>query len=236
MVIAISDGWQILCIALAIAAGALLVMGWLSRYFVTKDPAISYFTIFDLQLAATEKEIENTLTGIVPLKDYRARIKGALKKHIAVDFLFMPALCGSLFILCMEIAGKMPLVGAIFFSALAWLQVAVWLSGVYENIYLLRKIRLFAADTLPLNKSRNLLPAKKSAGFRWFQVAHIVKWIFSLLALVCCVSSLLFFWLTGAYAKPLLNYLLIFVLIIIVFLLIKKALVKGGKLWRTQIH
>lgn len=201
--------WMSFCIAVAFVIAFAYLMQIIARSFITRDVLRKSFGIFDLEFAASELELNNLLRGINKLEPPQAKkVFRALRTHLYVDFLFMPAAYGALFIACMLVANKMPLPGLVFFSILAWLQAAAWVSDIVENIYLLKKIRQHENQSLQ-GAGTNFFPL--------FQALQIIKWGAALLALVCVLSSLMYFWIAGFYSPGTLKYILIFASEVLVF-------------------
>ncbi|MBA4168362.1 MAG: hypothetical protein H0X41_12615 [Chitinophagaceae bacterium] len=220
------SGWMLFCIAVAVLLLTALVMQFFGGFFITKDVLVRNFTILDLEMASTEMEIDNTLKGIIKLEPPAVeKVIKSLKNHLYADFLFMPAAYGTIFIACMKVAWKMPEPGVIFFTLLGWIQIAAWISDIMENIYLLGKIGRLNSVYKPSYLS-----------FHAYQVLEIVKWGFSLLAVVCVLSALMYFWISGLYMGQSLKYLLIVVIEIVVFGGLMKVFKNPGKTWKTAMH
>lgn len=204
--------WMSFCIATAFVLLFAYIMQILSRSFVTRDVLEKRFGILDLQFASSGLEINNLLNGITKLEHPQAKkVFHALRMHLYVDFLFMPAAYGTLFIACMQVARKMPPSGEIFFYILAWLQAAAWISDIIENVMLLKKIRQHE-DQSPLVSGGGFFPV--------FQKLQFIKWGAALLALVCILSSLMYFWVSGFYSPSSLKYILIFAGEILIFVIL----------------
>lgn len=204
--------WMSFCIATAFVLLFACIMKRLSRSFVTRDVLEKQFGILDLQFAASGLEVNNLLRGIKKLEPSRAeKVFRALKMHLYVDFLFMPAAYSALFIASMQVARRMPVSGEIFFSALAWLQAIAWLSDIIENIIILKKIRQHE-DQSPLMSGNAFFPL--------FQKLQFIKWGAALLALVCVLSSLMYFWISGFYSPSSLKYIVMFAGEILVFVIL----------------
>ncbi len=224
MVIFIS-GWTLYCIAVAILLITALPIQYYGAFFTTRDVLVRDFNILDLQLASTEMEIDNTLKGITQLPPAAsAKVIRALKNQLYIDFLLMPAVYGTIFISCMKVAWKMPEPGMIFFSLLGWLQIVAWICDIMENCYLLGK-------TGRLNKEYK----PSYMRFRGYQVIEVLKWGLSMLATVCVLSALLYFWISGLYMEQSLKYLLMIVLMLIVFFVLIKFLAKPGIAWKRSL-
>lgn len=168
------------------------------------------FSIMDLELPSCQKEMVNLIKGIytMPAANRQQTLR-ALRGQLWVDFLFMPAAYGSIFLVCMKVASKMNPAGTLLFNILAWVQLLCWLCDIIENIYLLQKI------------NPNVSESTKTV-HRAYQFMEIIKWGFSLLAIVCGLSALLFFWVTGNFAVSSLHYLLVIIGEIVVFVALQK--------------
>src|SRR4051812_8850706 len=119
----INNSWYLFTLATGITLLLSFVMSMLSEHFYTNDVVIKKFSIMELQLPATAKEFVAILKGLylmIPEKSKRA--VRALKTHTFLDFIFMPFAYGSIFILCMKVAGAMQsFMGRTVFIVLAWL-------------------------------------------------------------------------------------------------------------------
>lgn len=212
MPIYFTDNLGLFCIAFGATLVLTLIMGLQSRHFYTKDVIVRKFSIMDLELAATATEIVNIVKGLYQLPDPRqsqAAVR-ALKGQLYIDFLYMPAVYGSIFLLCAHVSAKMTtILGQDLFIALAWLQLVSWLCDIIENIYLLGKIR---PD--PIRSA----PAVHSA----YLCMEAVKWGLALTAAVSALSTECYFWLSGYYSPRSLDYLLIIVAEVLVFGAIRK--------------
>jgi hypothetical protein len=189
-----------------------------AKLFFTRDVITRKFNMMDLQFASTSQEIVNIIKGIYLLPAEKSKkILNALRAQLYVDFLFMPAVYGGIFLLCMQVAGKMSLgIGANFFAALAWLQIVPLLCDVFENIYLLTKIH----------------PNPKVSATRihkTFQRVVAIKWGVSLFATVCSIAALFYFWLAGRYSINSLPYLLIICIELTLFIVLGKVFSKKLK-------
>ncbi|MCY7420776.1 MAG: hypothetical protein LH478_03425 [Chitinophagaceae bacterium] len=214
MQVHITDGWLVFCITFGIMLFATFIMGRLSRHFYTQDAVLRRFSIMDLEWPGSALELENLIKGLYKLKDKRsATAIGAVKKHLYADFLFMPAAYGSIFLLCMKISWKMDYFGPEFFALLAWLQIIPFLLDIYENIYLLQKIRPDFEKT-------------SDATFKRMQRIEIVKWGIPLFSLIVALSAVLYFWVNGMYEKGSLVFVAIVIGEVLLFLLAGKMAAK----------
>jgi hypothetical protein len=210
----ISNAWCWLCFSAALLLFTSFIMLRQARQFYLFDVVVRKFSIIDLQFPASSKEIPELIKGIYALPaPQQSRTLSALRGQLWVDFLFMPALYGSIFLLCIQVANKMTPSGEIFFECLAWLQLIAWLFDAMENGYLLNKIKPGVTPSTPeVHKA--------------YQQMVFAKWILLLTGIVCAFSALLFFWVSGKYESRSLHYLLILVGEAIVFVI---ALVIAGR-------
>jgi len=216
MQILILNGWELFCIAFAIVLLTSFVMGLLAKNFYTFKNTRHKFSIMELQFPASNTEIATLINGIYLLPQNEAdKAVRALKAQLWVDFLFMPAAYGAIFLLCMQFSWKMPTYGTNFFCVVAWLQVIPWCCDITENIFLLSQVK---------NNSR---PLKKSF-FIFYKWMVITKWGVALFGLVCALSAALYFWLSGHYTPSSLYYLAIIlaetVLILVLMFIVSKVL------------
>ncbi|MBO9731564.1 MAG: hypothetical protein J7623_23185 [Chitinophaga sp.] len=203
----ISDNaWCWLCMSMAVLLVTTFIMMQQTRQFFTLDVVVRHFSILDLEFPGSPNEIPNLVKGIYALPlEQQTKTLLALRGQLWVDFLFMPAVYGSIFLICFKVAEKMNPAGVVLFSWLAWLQLIPWLCDIIENIYLLRKIH-------------PNVPASTKAVHKAYQWLEITKWGLSSIAAVCGLSALLFFWITGDFDAGSLHYLIILVVEIGVFI------------------
>jgi hypothetical protein len=188
-------------------------MGAQGKFLFTKDVIRRKFNIMDLEFASTSQEIVNIIQGIYLLPVEKSkRALSALKNQLYIDFLFMPAVYGGIFLLCMKVADKMSSgLGENFFAVLAWLQLLPWLFDIYENIHLLGKLKPGAK-------------ASSDQTHKSFRTIVGLKWGISLLATVCSIAALCYFWLAGRYSVNTLPFLLILCVELVVFVIIGKII------------
>lgn len=193
----INDSWCWLCISMGLLLLTTFIMMRQSRQFYTMDVVIRKFSILDLEFPGSEKEIPDIIKGVYKLPEaQRKSTLSALRGQLWVDFLFMPAAYGSIFLVCIKVAEKMNPAGTSLFTWLAWLQLLPWLCDIIENIYLLRK-------------THPNVPASTKAIHKAYQWLEIAKWGISQIGMVCGLSALLFFWVSGNFDTGSLRYLLI---------------------------
>ncbi len=218
MTFIIENSLVLFCITFGVMQLTSLIMKRQEANFCTNDGTVRAFSIFDLEFAANAKEIVNLISGIfnLPPAKQHTSVK-ALKSQLYIDFLFMPAAYGSIFLLCIKTSDKLTThAGKTVFLVLAWMQVLAWLCDIIENIYLLTKIS----------------PKPKGSGpfaFALYQLNEWFKWGISLTGAVCGISAMLYFWLTGSYSKDSLLYLIIVIAEILVIGIAGKMLSKKAK-------
>ncbi len=196
MQLLIPSAWLIFCIAIGVVLITSLIMSQLGSLFYTFKIVKRKFSIMDLQFPGNRAEIAALIKGVYNMPDGGSRIISALRWQLLVDFLFMPAAYGAVFIICMQFSFKMPIHGEGFFIWMAWLQLIPFLCDLIENIYLLTYIK------------KDMQP--QSAGFfSFYKIMVIIKWTISLFALVCALATALYFWLAGYYETSSTHYVLI---------------------------
>ena len=214
MQIHITNGWLIFCITFGVMLLSTFIMGRLSRHFYTKDVVFRRFSIMDIEWPGSALELQNLISGIYKLTPVRSlTVINSLKNHLYADFLFMPAAYGSIFLLCMKISWKMDYFGPGVFAFLAWLQIVPFLLDIYENIYLLQKIKPGFTKT-------------SDATFKRMQRLEMVKWGIPLFSLILALSAVLYFWVNGMYEKGSLVYVAIVIGEVLLFLLAGKMAAK----------
>ena len=214
MQVHIANGWLVFCITFGVMLFTTFIMGRLSRYFYTEDVVLRRFSIMDLQWPGSALELQNLIHGIYRLPAKRSTtVISALKKHLYADFLFMPAAYGSIFLLCMKISWKMDYFGPEIFAFFAWLQIIPFMLDIYENIYLLQKLKPDFTKT-------------SNETFKWMQRVEIIKWGIPLGSLILALSAVLYFWLNGMYDKGSLLYGGILIGEVLFFLLAGKMAAK----------
>ena len=207
--------WIYFCIAF----GAMLVISFImnqqSKNFYSMHMVIRKFSIIDLEFPPSAMELAIFIKGIFLLPDELSKKSlHALKGQLYLDFIFMPAVYGSIFILCMKVSMKMTYAGHVFFAILAWLQCIAWICDIIENIYLLNKIK-----PQPV--------VSKPAVHIAYQINEIIKWGIALTAVVCSIAAIFYFWLVGLYSPNSINYFLIITAELIIIFIAKKITAKS---------
>jgi hypothetical protein len=226
------QSWPLFCLAFGLMLLITLIMSAQSLYFYTQDVVEKKFNIMDLEMPATTIELENLIKGLYAPGEKTKKALGALKGQLYIDFLFMPCAYGSIFLLCMLVSAKMQMpFGINVFIILAWLQLVSWLCDIIENIYLLWKIGLYPAlskiKPYPFIPKTDTEKKAAKAKHKAYLVMVIIKWGIALTATISAITAICYFWLVGRYEPQSLNYLLIIVVEVIVFLVLVKMFVKN---------
>jgi hypothetical protein len=220
------NAWLLFSILFGLLLIVSFVMMLQSRNFYTKDIIVRKFSIMELEVPATPKELVNVIKGLYDLPEKQSQKSiAALKGQLKLDFLFMPFAYGAIFLLCWRVAHKMEqnFIGFYVFMGLAFLQVIPWVCDIIENVYLLKKInpRIKDVDVKNLDKSE----IEQNKHKRYLSMEGL-KWGIALTATVCSISAVSYFSLTGQYSDNSLNFLLIIAAQTVIFLLAVKFLLK----------
>lgn len=209
------DAWPIFIACYSVMLIITLIMMVQSRQFYTLDPIRRKFSIMELEVPASPKELANLVRGLYKLPAAEpARSIASLKDQLGLDFLFMPLAYGSIFLLNWRVAHKLqPHAGYYVFMVFAFLQCIPWICDIIENVYLLGKIDRNVQET----------SAGKHKAYLWMEG---IKWGLSLVPTACAFSAVCYFWLTGDYSGGSLKYLLIFIVETLLFLLAPRLLKK----------
>ena len=207
-----------LCICLGVLLFLKLIVSVLTNNFYTLHVFVRKFSLLDLESPATPLELATYINGIYALpQELGKKSLRSLKSTLYLDFLVMPFLYGTIFLLCMQLSMKFQIVGRIFFQMLGWLQILAWIFDIIGNVYLLKKIH---PKTIPSAKNLHSMMQKNT----------LSKYIIYLGTVVICISIMIYFWLTGNYSYISLHYFIIIILEIIAFLILKKATAKDPKI------
>ncbi|CAN5119498.1 hypothetical protein BH11BAC6_BH11BAC6_01390 [soil metagenome] len=211
------NNWLLFAIFFGLMLLLTFIMMLQSRQFYTKDVIVRKFSIMELEVPASPKELVHIIKGLslLPAPQSQKTI-AALKAQLKLDFLFMPLVYGSVFFLCWRVAIKMNLhFGHYVFLGFALLQLVPWICDIIENIYLLNKINQGAQVTETTDK--------KHTAYLYMEA---FKWGIVLTATACALSAVCYFWLTGSYSATSFNYMLIVLAEIAVFAFIVKRAAK----------
>jgi hypothetical protein len=213
----INFSWMYFCIAFGITLLISFIMSFQDKEFYLMHVVMRKFNIIDLEFPASAEELVSVIKDIyrLPAELSKKTIR-ALKNQLYLDFLFMPALYGSVFILSMKVSMKMMYVGHKLFAVLAWLQLVSWVCDIIENIYLLNKIR-----PQPV--------VSKPAVHIAYEILEIVKWGIPLITLVCSLAAIFYYWIVGNYSYNSLLFTVVVIVEIIVFFGLKKLTSKTEK-------
>lgn len=177
---------------LAATVASLLIGMLMKRYekkLCTHDGSLREFSIMDLEFPSNGKEIPSIIRGIYRLSP-EGKIKevvAALRSNLLLDYLYMPATYGAIFLLCMYVAHRLkdfPIEQG-FFALLAWLQFLAWACDFLENGMLLSFLRKDVAKEIP--KPKHL----------FFVSIVWAKWGLAIMGLICALMMMVYFWATG---------------------------------------
>ena len=206
-----------LCVSLGILLLLKLILNFLSNNLYTLHVFVRKFSLLDLESPATPLELATYINGIYALpQDLGKKSLQSLKSTLYLEFLVMPFLYGTIFLLCMQLSIKFHITGRIFFQILGWLQIVAWILDIIENVYLLKKLH---PKTTPSGKNLHSMMQKNM----------LSKYIIYLGTVVICISIMIYFWLTGNYSYISLHYFLVILLEIIAFLILKKITARDPK-------
>jgi hypothetical protein len=214
--IAIPDSWLLFSICICLATACSYWMMQMARNFFTRDGSMHSFSIMDLEFPSSAKNFANLINGIYKLDpELSKKCLRSLKLNLWVDFLFMPAIYGSIFILCMHVAAHTHYIGPTIFGVVGWLQILAWILDIYENTFLLKNIK------------NNLLPVSDSA-HKFYTNCVKLKWAIASLGGICSLMVFVYFWLTGSFVPS--HYLAVFGVVAIEFgvLILLRKLFSAG--------
>jgi len=209
------NDWLLFTVAFTLLLVVSFIMQRQSDHFYTLDVIVRKFSIMELEVPATPKELYNLISGLFQLPpDASRKSLRALRGQLWLDFLFMPLVYGCIFLLCWRVAYKMQLpVGRYIFLAFAVGQIIPWICDIIENRFLLSQLR---PDVKEISKGWH----------RSYLYMEGVKWGLAITATVCGMGAVMYFWCTGAYSATSLQYMIIIVVEIIVFLLASRSSAK----------
>jgi len=217
MTLYLNIDWSYFCIVFGAMLLISFIMNFQSANFYTLHVVVRKFSMLDLEFPASSKELLTFIRGIFLLPgELSKKSLRALKGQLYLDFLFMPALYGSIFLLCMKVSLKMSSFGHKLFAILAWLQLISWLCDIIENIYLLYMIR-------PKPEESKEMP------YTAYLAIEITKWGIALTAAVCSIAAMSYFWIIGRYSPHSLQYVLVIAAEIVVIFIAGKMTTKSEK-------
>ena len=207
--------WAYFCIAFGIMLFLHLLMSLQNKSFFTMHVVIRKFSILDLEFPPSAQDLTNFIKDIFNLPgNLSQKTIKALRRQLLIDFIFMPALYGAIFILSMKVSMMMTYFGHKLFAIFAWMQFLAWLCDITENIYLLNKIRPDPVVSKPI--------VHKS-----YEILEMIKWGIPLIAGVCSIAAIFYFWLVGRYSYHSLNFIFITMVELTMFFIIKRLITKS---------
>lgn len=211
MLLTYFDNWLLFTVIFGLFLISTFIRIKQSRNFYTKDVVVRKFGIMELEVPATPTELMNIIKGLYLLPEPQSRKSiSALRTQLKLDFLFMPLVYGSVFLLSWKVAQKMQFpLGQYLFLGFAFLQLVSWICDMIKNVYLLGKIR--AEPVMTSERTHKNYLRMEGA-----------KWGITLTAAVCSLSAVFYFWMTGNYSSNSFYFLLIVLIEIIIFLVAAK--------------
>lgn len=196
MIIEIANTGFLFLAGLAIVVLSSWLMGRQGRFFFTKDPLKRKFSILEMEFPAKPYELERLINGIYALPEEAPKTIKALRMQLLLDYLlFIPAAYGSIFLLAMYVANNTATdFGACSFAVLAWAQIIPFVLDYAENTYFWI---LAGKRNIPVPRPNPLEPEPIPLSFRVMRGLEALKWGIALVAAVCCLSAMSYFWLSG---------------------------------------
>ena len=220
----ISSNGTLFCILFGAMGLTGFIMHLQSKNFYTLHVFVRKFSMLDLQFPASALELATYIRGIFLLpKELSTRSLRAIKGQLYVDFFFIPLLYSTIFLLCILVSNKMNLTGDYIFTALAWIQIIPFLCDLAENFYLLQKIK---PDS----------QASKSSVHKAYQLLGKIKWGVAGIAIVLCISTLCYFWLTGNFSYSSVKYLIVILIILMVLIALIRVTANSYKIDLGPYH
>jgi len=218
----IPNTWCWFCWTFGVALATTLMMSFQSRNFLTRYRSIRKFSILDLEFPSSAQDLVKIIGGMyrLPKIESEKSIR-SLRNSLYIDFAFMPAIYGSVFLLCMHVSEKFSWIGVSVFAVFAWFQGLSWIFDIIENIYLLQKIKPDAVQSSALVHEL----------YRYMVIA---KWAIALFGGVCSLMALLYFWTTGIFDSHNLKYFLYILAEVVSFLIVGNLLNKKKVISETS--
>jgi hypothetical protein len=206
----INNIWLWFCISSGFAMIFAFMMRQLGFQLMTKRGTLRLFSLMDLEFPSDDKDIPTIINGIykLPTPAQQQRVVKDLKSILYIDFLFMPAVYCSIFLICLKVALKLedsPISQQIFI-VFAYAQILAWIFDICENFFLLSWIR----PDLGVKLAKNM--------FRLFNIFVRTKWIIALIGGVSALMMIIYFWIKGSFSMHSLNWMCIYFGELILFL------------------
>ncbi|MBO9154411.1 hypothetical protein ACFOTA_19510 [Chitinophaga sp. GCM10012297] len=161
---------------------------WMTRiarrfFFRDKDGLRRVFNILDLQFPVSDDELTTMIANMLP------GVRKAVRLHLWVDFLFMAGFYPTIALLCFMLGDKTGN-GVYFFWLMGALQGVAWLCDIFENLWLLRKIRKPGPDRQ----------------FRTYSFFVYTKFILAYAGAGVTLPVAFYFWMTGDFEQATVPY------------------------------
>jgi hypothetical protein len=202
--------WAVFCVAFGIMLLLNFLMSLQNRKFFRWHMGIAKFGMLDLEFPSSGQDLNELINEIYKLPgSLPAKTVRAVKTQLKLDFLYMIFGYGAVFVLCFKVSMKLSGFGHHFFSVLAWLQCIAIVCDIFENVYLIYKLRPG-------------LPVPSKLMLNLYLLMEVIKWGLPLTAVVCSTSAIAYFWFAGNFSDQSLLYFGTAVLEILIYLLIRK--------------
>jgi len=179
--------WTWLIVCLLVFCFVSYIMSKQANLFVSGRTG-KKFSIFDLEFPASRSSLQSLIQSIDLLPNPSlfpepANVKKAIRSQLWLDFIFMPAAYGGIFLLCMAASYCVRNALQNFFIIFAWMQMIAWLFDILENILLFRQIKK------PV--------VMGTTAFKLYQIMELLKWSIASLGLFLSIFALCYCWLMG---------------------------------------
>ena len=163
------------------------IMKVLEQKFMTHHVTDRSFDILDLQFPVNAEEMRMIINGIFRLSPATSsQSVRAVKGQLFVDFIFMPAAYGSIFILCWVAASCLPPGWESFFKSIGLVQALAWICDISENIFLLGHIKPYKEEEV-INR------------YKLYQFFVYTKWLTAIIGIVCAISIYTYLLFSGLF-------------------------------------
>ena len=235
-----SNPWPLFCFAFGLMLLAAYLMKKLEKEFYTQYPVKRKFTMLEMEFPNKYSDIKYLISGIYKLpQNEKATTLKAVKWQLLIDsFLYVPAVYGGIFILCMTVGNKLQLYyGKDFFYFLAYAQFLCLILDYIENILFswLFKRWKDEKDIIPIKAgaiaSQHVMSNENTNGSQkekiktdypliGLRLLEGLKWTPSMLGAICGFSAVIYFWLSGKYSTSSIPYIVSVLLMLIIFIII----------------
>jgi hypothetical protein len=192
-----------------------IIMRRLAKKFITKTGRP--FSIFSFEFPGSDEKLVSLILKLD--KD----VKGAVKLHLVIDFIFMLGVYPGIAILCFIASNASDsVIGSITLQGLGWLQIIPWLCDVIENVILLKKIK----SPLPVNEIL----------YRLLKYVVGTKFFVATLGVSSTIFSLIYIWLIGRFSVSISHMVIILTAALVIFIIIRAIIRRIKRLQKEKIE